>query len=76
MRSAKCTLGNTLGRLQLAAGLSDAELARRAGLSRSQLNRIRNRRAIPRVRTAIALAASVGCRVAGVFYLIDGDRSR
>ena len=62
-------LGNRLTRLAYRADLTDRELARRAGISRAQLNKIRNGHAIPRVRTAMALAAALRRRVAEVFYL-------
>lgn len=62
-------LGNCLGRVLYLRGLSDAELASRVGISRAQLNRIRNGRAIPRVATAIALASALGCRVKDLFVL-------
>jgi transcriptional regulator with XRE-family HTH domain len=62
-------LGNRLGRLAYRKALSDAKVATRAGVSRAQVNRIRNARVIPRVGTAIALAAAIGCRVREAFYL-------
>jgi transcriptional regulator with XRE-family HTH domain len=49
--------------------MSDVEIARRDGLTRAQLNRIRNGHVVPRVRTALALAAALGCRVANPFFL-------
>jgi len=36
-------------------------------------DRIRNRRALPRVRTALALASALACRVADLFFL-ERDR--
>jgi transcriptional regulator with XRE-family HTH domain len=62
-------LGNCLGRVLYERGLSDLDLATRVGISRAQLNRIRNGRAVPRVATAIALAAALGCRVKDLFVL-------
>ena len=71
-------IGNRLGPLSYSQKLSDAEVAERAGISRAQLNRIRNGRTIPRIDTAIALARVFGCRVGELFYLIgprpDGRR--
>jgi transcriptional regulator with XRE-family HTH domain len=65
----KRPLGNRLGRLAYGRGLTDRQLAARARISRAQLNRIRNGRAVPRRGTAMALAAALGCRVRDVFQL-------
>ena len=46
-----------------------ADIAAQVGVSRAQLNRIRNGRAVPRLDTAIALAQCLGCRVSELFYL-------
>jgi transcriptional regulator with XRE-family HTH domain len=62
-------LANRLTRLAYRRRLTDAEIAGRAGISRAQLNRIRNRRAVPRVRTALALASALSCRVGDLFFL-------
>jgi len=62
-------LGNHVGRRIYGTGLSDIDIARRAGLTRAQLNRIRNGHVVPMVRTALALAAALGCRVADLFFL-------
>jgi DNA-binding XRE family transcriptional regulator len=62
-------LGNRVTVLLYQRRMTDEMLAVRAGVSRAQVNRIRNGRAIPRVKTAIALAAALGCRVREVFYL-------
>jgi transcriptional regulator with XRE-family HTH domain len=62
-------LANRLTRLAYRRRLTDAEIAARAGVSRAQLNRIRNRRAVPRVRTALALASALSCRVGDLFFL-------
>ncbi len=62
-------LGNRVGRRLHDAELSDLEVARRVGVTRAQLNRIRNGRVVPRVRTALALAAALRCRVADLFFL-------
>ena len=66
-------LGNRLGRRIYQQALSDRQLAAQVGLSRAQLNRIRNGRAIPRLRTAVALASALGCRVKDLFYLKSGS---
>ena len=62
-------LGNRVTVLLYQRRMTDGMLAVRAGVSRAQVNRIRNGRAIPRVATAIALASALGCRVREVFYL-------
>ena len=66
-------LGNRLTQLAYRERLTDAEVAARAGISRAQLNRIRNGRVLPRVRTALALASALACRVGDLFFL-DHDR--
>jgi DNA-binding XRE family transcriptional regulator len=68
-KSNRFPLRNHLGRLAYARGLTDAELGARAGVSRAQVNRIRNARVIPRVGSAMALAAALGCRIRDVFYV-------
>lgn len=71
MRRVKRLLGNHLTRLCFECQLTDEALASRAGISRAQLNRIRNGRAIPRVKTAIAIAAAMRCRVRDAFFLLS-----
>jgi len=66
-------LGNRLTQLAYRKRLTDAEVAARAGISRAQLNRIRNGRVLPRVRTALALASALACRVGDLFFL-EHDR--
>ena len=62
-------LTNRLTRLAFERGWSDAQLAARARLSRSQLNRIRNGHAIPRVSTALALGSALEKPVSDIFCL-------
>jgi putative transcriptional regulator len=69
MRRYETGLRNRVGVAQYRTNLTDAALAARAGISRSQLNRIRNRRAVPNVATAIALARALRCRVRDLFEL-------
>lgn len=69
MIDARHVLGNCLGPLIYRTGVSETEIAARAGISRAQLNRIRNGRAVPRVATALALASVLRCRVKDLFYL-------
>jgi transcriptional regulator with XRE-family HTH domain len=75
MRARPRGLTNRITRLAYLAALRDDELARRAGVSRAQLNRIRNGRAVPRVTSALALAAVLGRRVCEVFQLDTGRRA-
>ena len=48
-------------------GLSQAELARRAGLSRQVVNMVERGRIVPSVLTALALAEALECAVADLF---------
>lgn len=49
---------------RLAAGLSQAELARRAGMDHTFISRIESGRTSPDVRTLQRLAKAIGCPVA------------
>ena len=60
---------NHVTRLAYTQNLTDVVLSARAGITRAQLNRIRNGRVIPRADTAIAIAAALGRRVKDVFVL-------
>ncbi|MCA8939183.1 MAG: helix-turn-helix domain-containing protein, partial [Planctomycetes bacterium] len=51
------------------AGWSQAELARRAGLSRAAVSAIENKRLVPSAAAAIALARTFGTRVEALFSL-------
>lgn len=51
------------------AGLDDAALAARAGMTRTHLNRVKNGRAIPRVDTALAIARALRVTVAQLYRL-------
>ena len=48
-------------------GWTDTALAVRAGLDRSHVNHVKNRRSEPTVATALAIARAFGCSVADVF---------
>lgn len=69
MGAGSARIGNSITRLACLSQLSDTQLAARAGISRAQLNRIRNGRAVPRLCTAIAIAHALGRRVREVFFL-------
>lgn len=55
------------GALRERMGISQAELARRAGLSRQLVNMVERGRIVPSVVTAMALADALGCAVADLF---------
>src|SRR5258708_3736728 len=55
--------------LRLARGWSQAELARRAGVSRAALSAIEIERLVPSVAAALALATAFGCRIDALFSL-------
>lgn len=63
------SLWNNLTHVTYSKHLSDSQVAERAGISRAQLNRIRNGRTIPRLDTALALACAFGCRVSDLFRI-------
>jgi molybdate-binding protein/DNA-binding XRE family transcriptional regulator len=48
-------------------GLSQAELARRAGVSRQVVNMVERERVVPSVLTALALAEALGCSVSDIY---------
>ena len=64
---------NRVKGLRLARGWSQAELARRAGISRAAVSAIEIERLIPSVAAALALAGAFGCRVDALFSL-DGSK--
>jgi len=65
-------LHNRIGWFAARAGLADGALAARAKISRSQLNRIKNRRVTPRVDTAIAIARALGVPVEDLYQIGNG----
>lgn len=69
-------VGNEIGRIGHALGLSDGAIARAAGLSRAHLNRIKNGSVVPRVDTAVAIARALGVPVRSVFHLRPIDDAR
>ena len=58
---------NAIARLLAVRGLTDGELAARAGIDRAHLNQLKNARALPRVATALAIARALGVPVAVAF---------
>jgi molybdate-binding protein/transcriptional regulator with XRE-family HTH domain len=62
-------LRNNVKTLRLARGWSQAELARRAGISRAAVSAVEIERLVPSVAAALALASALGCRVDALFSL-------
>jgi ribosome-binding protein aMBF1 (putative translation factor) len=56
---ARVSIARTLIRDRVAAGLSQAELARRAGMARESLNRIERARVTPDEKTAARLESAI-----------------
>jgi putative transcriptional regulator len=63
------TLGVRLKELRVAAGLTQAELAERVGVSRKTINTVENGVFIPSTLLALKLAAALRKRVEDLFYL-------
>ena len=63
------TLGNRLKEARTAAGLTQAELAERVGVSRKTINTVENGVFVPSTLLALKLAAALKKRVEDVFYL-------
>jgi molybdate-binding protein/transcriptional regulator with XRE-family HTH domain len=62
-------LENTVRSERTRRGLSQEELARRAGISRAGISAIETGRLVPSAAAALALAAAFGCRVEDLFRL-------
>lgn len=58
---------NIIPKLRQAKGLTQDELARKAGISRPFLSAIENGAAIPTVAKAAAIAAVLGCTIDELF---------
>ena len=71
--STKEPLQNQLKTFRQARGWSQDELARRAGVSRTEVSAIEIRRLVPSVATALSLAAALECRVDDVFALAKSE---
>ncbi len=69
MREAR--LGSNLKAIRTAAGLTQAELAERAGVSRKTINTVENGVFTPSTLLALQLARSLGTTVEDLFHLID-----
>ena len=61
------TFSNRLKRRRLERQLSQADLAAKAGISRTAISAIEGSRSVPSVAAALALAAALGCSVEDLF---------
>ena len=64
-------LASRLKEARTAAGLTQAELAERAGVSRKTVNTVENGIFIPSTVLALGLARALGVRVEDLFWLAD-----
>lgn len=64
-------LGSRLKTVRTGAGLTQAELAERAGVSRKTINTVENGVFIPSTLLALSLARALGTTVEALFYLTD-----
>ena len=62
-------LGNRLKEARGEAGLTQAELAVRAGVSRKTINTVENGVFVPSTVLALALARALNCSVERLFFL-------
>jgi transcriptional regulator with XRE-family HTH domain len=65
---------NQLGRILYVRNLREHELARRAGITQSHVNRIKNGRVVPSLETALRICAALDLPVERVFGLDDRSR--
>ena len=66
---AEAQLGNRLTAVRTAAGLTQAQLADLAGVSRKTINTVENRVFIPSTVLALRLSAALGTSVEALFFL-------
>lgn len=64
-------LGSRLKEVRTEAGLTQAELADRAGVSRKTINTVENGVFVPSTLLALTLARALGTTVEGLFHLVD-----
>lgn len=69
MKKSAQTLGNKLKEKREAAGLTQAALAEKAGVSRKTINTIENRVFTPSTLLALTLAEVLGVSVHAIFYI-------
>ncbi|WP_066798851.1 helix-turn-helix transcriptional regulator [Sphingomonas soli] len=66
---ARATLGNHLKSMRVQAGLTQAELAERVGVSRKTVNTVENGVFTPSATLALQLARALGVPVEALFFL-------
>lgn len=66
-------LGVRLKDVRTAAGLTQAELAERIGVSRKTINTVENGVFIPSTLLALKLAQALGVTVEALFYLVEPE---
>lgn len=66
---ARAALGNHLKSLRTQAGLTQADLAERVGVSRKTINTVENGVFTPSATLALQLARALGVTVEALFYL-------
>lgn len=64
-------LGSHLKAVRVAAGLTQAELAELAGVSRKTINTVENGVFVPSTTLALTLARALETSVEGLFFLTD-----
>lgn len=64
-------LGSRLKEVRTAAGLTQAELAEVAKVSRKTINTVENGVFVPSTLLALTLARALDTTVEGLFYLVD-----
>ena len=64
-------LASRLKEVRIAAGLTQAELAELAGVSRKTVNTVENGVFIPSTVLALGLARALGTTLEGLFWLTD-----
>lgn len=62
-------LDTRMKEIRTAAGLTQAQLADRVGVSRKTINTVENRIFVPSTTLALKLAAALDCRVEDLFFL-------
>jgi len=66
-------LGNRLKEARARHGLTQADLAARAGVSRKTINTVENEVFVPSTLLALSLARALDARVEDLFYLVDDE---
>jgi putative transcriptional regulator len=66
-------LGNRLRRWRAEKELTQADLAKLAGVSRKTINTVENSVFVPSVQLALVLARTLGTTVEALFYLVGRE---